>query len=482
MDAADVESQAKEISSHEVENVDAIEEFSFTGEEEKVLVRKIDLTLLPTIWVMYLLSYLDRTKQVLLRQGQARTLIANAKISGMEVDLNLTSNQYSIALVVFFVGYVVFEVPSNLALGRSRPSIFLPSIMILWGTLTCVMAVVKSFAHLVVLRTIIGCIESGFAPGVLLLLSSWYKQNEQSKRFGVFISAAVLSGAFGGLIAAGIVESLDGSHGIEGWRWLFIIEGVITIGFAIISIFILPDFPSTTRRLSDRERQIAVVRLTKQHVTAATEDTEHLSNLGACKVAYQDYRTWAFVIGYMVIVGSSTLTYFYPTLVEGLFGNASTKKINLLTVPIYGVAFIATGITSYYSDKVPTWRGLIIASWLAYSLICSVLVCTIYNFEARYVLLVLMAAGLWSTNGGTLAYASSAFAGMHPQARGVALAMVNALGNLAQIYGSYLFPESDSPKYIMGFSVISAMLAVGVVVFLFLHIWFRQRLRSNLVQ
>ncbi|KAI9926237.1 hypothetical protein ASPWEDRAFT_30629 [Aspergillus wentii DTO 134E9] len=467
MDPADVEGQMKDVSSHEIENV--TEAVSFSPEEEKALVKKIDLTLLPTVWIMYLLSYLDRTN------------IGNAKISGMEVELNLTSNQYSIALVVFFVGYVVFEVPSNLALGRSRPSIFLPSIMILWGALTCVMAAVKSFTHLVVLRVIIGCVEAGFAPGVILLLSSWYKQTEQSKRFGVFISAAVLSGAFGGLIAAGIVEGLEGVHGIQGWRWLFIIEGAATVGFAVISLFILPDFPGTSRRLSEREKQIAVTRLAIDNVTAATADSEHLSNVGACKVACRDWRAWAFVIGYMVIVGSSTLTYFYPTLVEGLFGNASTKKINLLTVPIYGVAFVATGITSYCSDKAPNNRGLIIAGWLTVSLICSIIVCTVYNFTARYVLLILMAAGLWATNGGTLAYASSAFGGMHPQARGVALAMVNALGNLAQIYGSYLFPEDDSPKYIMGFSVISAMLAVGVVVFLFLHVWFRRRLRSGTI-
>ncbi|KAJ5762854.1 major facilitator superfamily domain-containing protein [Penicillium manginii] len=469
MNATDLEGQGKEIASHEFENVDAIGAISFTDEEEKALVKKIDLTLLPTIWVMYLLSYLDRTN------------IGNAKISGMEVDLNLTSNQYSIALVVFFVGYVVFEVPSNLALSRSRPSIYLPSIMILWGALTCVMAAVKSFAHLVALRTILGCIEAGFAPGVILLLSSWYKQTEQSKRFGVFISAAVLSGAFGGLIAAGIVEGLEGAHGIRGWRWLFIIEGVITIGFAISSIFILPDFPTTTQRLSERERQIAVARLASQDSTATTPDTEHLGNFDACKVACKDLRTWTFTIGYMVIVGSSTLTYFYPTLVKGLFGSVSTKEINLLTVPIYGVAFVATGITSYYGDKISTWRGLIIACWLGFSLICSILVCIIQDFSARYALLVLMAAGLWSTNGGTLAYASSAFASMHPQARAVALAMVNALGNLAQIYGSYLFPVSDSPEYIMGFSVISAMLTVGVIVFLFLHVWFRRRLRSGLI-
>lgn len=94
--------------------------------------------------------------------------------------------------------------------------------MIIWGMLTCCMAAVHNFAHLVILRTIIGCIEAGFAPGVLLVLSSWYKRTEQSKRFGVYISAAILSGAFGGLLAAGIVDGLEGAHGIRGWRWLFV--------------------------------------------------------------------------------------------------------------------------------------------------------------------------------------------------------------------------------------------------------------------
>lgn len=308
--------------------------------------------------------------------------------------------------------------------------------MILWGMLTCLMAVIKDFKHLVVLRVIIGCVEAGFAPGVLLVLSSWYKRTEQSKRFGVYISAAILSGAFGGLLAAGIVNGLEGVHGIRGWRWLFIVEGAATVGFAIIALFILPDFPATSRRLSEREKHVAVARLATENVTATTADSERLSNWQAMKISVQDWRTWVFVVGYMVIVGSSTLTYFYPTLIKGLFGHASTYKVNLLTVPIYGFAFVCTAISSYYSDKIPAWRGLVIAGWLTFSLTCSIIVCAVYNFTARYVLLVLMAAGLWATNGGTLAYASSAFAGMNPQARGVSLALVNALGNLAQIYGS----------------------------------------------
>ncbi|KAL4889342.1 major facilitator superfamily domain-containing protein [Aspergillus ambiguus] len=456
-----------DISSTQFENAAEEMPVTFTPEEEKALVRKIDLCLLPMIWIMYLLSYMDRTN------------IGNAKIAGMQEDLDLSSNDYSIALVVFFVGYVVFEVPSNLVLSRTRPSIFLPSIMVLWGALTCIMAAIKDFKHLVVLRTLLGCVEAGFAPGVLLVLSSWYKRTEQSRRFGVYISAAILSGAFGGLLAAGIIQGLEGAHGLRGWRWLFIVEGAATVGVGLIAMFVLLDFPATSRSLSQRERDIALARLATENVTAVTQGGERLSPLQAIMLSVKDWRTWMFVIGYMVIVGSSTLSYFYPTLVEGLFTASSTTRVNLLTVPIYGAAFVCTAITAYYSDRIPLWRGLVISVWLTFSLACSIAVCAVYNFTARYILLVLMAAGLWATNGGCLAYASSAFAGMRPEARGVSLALVNALGNLAQIYGSYLFPDSDEPKYIMGFSVISAMLAVGVVVFLLLHIWLRRKVKRE---
>lgn len=140
----------------------------------------------------------------------------------MMEDLSLTSNEYSVALVVFFVSYVVFEVPSNLVLSRTRPSRFLPIIMFLWGGITCCMAVIHNYHQLVALRFVVGIFEAGFAPGILLILSSWYKKNEQSKRFGIYISAAVLSGAFGGILAGAITEGLDGAYGIAGWRWLFV--------------------------------------------------------------------------------------------------------------------------------------------------------------------------------------------------------------------------------------------------------------------
>jgi len=172
--------------------------------------------------------------------------------------------------------------------------------MVLWGALTCLMAVIRDFKHLIVLRTLIGCVEAGFSPGVLLVLSSWYKRTEQSKRFAAYISAAILSGAFGGLLAAVIVEGLEGVHGIRGWRWLFIVEGAATVGFAIIAAFVLPDFPATSRRLTQRERDIAVAQLANDNVTAMTDSSQRLSNVKATIDAVKCWKTWLFLIGYMV--------------------------------------------------------------------------------------------------------------------------------------------------------------------------------------
>ncbi|OSS47228.1 hypothetical protein B5807_09860 [Epicoccum nigrum] len=444
------------------DHVEVSEELTWTPEEEKRLIRKIDLYLLPTIWLMYLLSYMDRTN------------IGNAKIAGMADDLKLTSNEYSIALVVFFVTYVAFEPGSNMILVRWKPSLYLPTIMAIWGGLTCTMAAVNHFHHLVALRIFVGVFEAGFAPGILLIISSWYKREEQSKRFGVYMSAAILSGCFGGLLAGAITGGMEGTGGLRGWRWLFIIEGVATIVWAFIASFILLDFPATSTRLTERERAIAVARLREGGVKSYGLGDERMGKGRSLRLAILDWRTIGFVLGYMVIVGSSTLSYFYPTLVTGL-GYTNRVQAQYMTAPIYAVAFVCTAITTYFADRVSNHRGLLIASWLAFALITAICVCTVFDFSARYALLVLMAAGLWSSNALALSFASSTFGDMEPEVRAIALALVNAMGNLAQIYGAYLFPAEDKPKYLMGFGVISGMLGFGTLVYVFMHIAVRRK-------
>jgi len=193
-----------------------------------------------------------------------------------------------------------------------------------------------------------------------------------------------------------------------------------------------------------------------------------------------------------VIVGSSTLSYFYPTLVRGL-GYTDTVHAQYMTVPIYAVAFVCTAVTGYFCDKIPDWRGVVIAGWLTVSLITSIVVCTVYDYTTRYAMLIIMAAGLWAANALSLSFASSTFGSMEAETRAIALALVNAmgmlpfahkreprltaLGNLASIYGSYLFPAEDAPKYLMGFGVISGLLGVGITVYLLLNI-FVKRMQS----
>lgn len=193
----------------------------------------------------------------------------------------------------------------SMILAKTKPSIFLPTIMFLWGCVTIAMGWMPNYQTLVGLRVIIGILEAGFAPGVILILSSWYKPNEQSKRFGVYISAAILSGAFGGLIAGAIDSNLDGAHGIAGWRWLFIVEGAACAGWSLVSVFLLLDFPANSSRLTERERYLAITRLRYASRTQNTED-EAMGHKEAIKLYFINWRMWLFVVGYMAIVGSST--------------------------------------------------------------------------------------------------------------------------------------------------------------------------------
>ncbi|KAG4267237.1 hypothetical protein FPRO04_04849 [Fusarium proliferatum] len=418
-------------------------------EEEKKLVRKIDLFILPMMWFMYLMSYMDRTN------------VGNARIAGMDKDLNLDSNKYSIVLVVFFVGYVVFEVPSNMILTRTRPSRYLPGIMFVWGGVTIAMAFTRTYEHMIGFRILMGVLESGFAPGVLLLLSSWYKSEEQSKRFAVYISAAILSGAFGGLLAGSITSGLDGAH-----------------GKAVIAYFVLPDFPANTSRLkfSQAEIDLAIRRLQHDRQQVHSEDESKLGHWQAFKLSMTNWRTWLFVVGYMAIVGSSTLSYFYPTLVKGL-GYESTAA-QYMTIPIFGVAFIVTALTGYFADKNSKWRGVILCAWMSIAMLCAIIICVVYNFKARYALLVIMAAALWASNGLSLSYASITFGSMPTETRAISLAFVNAMGNLAQIYGAYLFPASEKPKYLKGFGVISGLCFTGAVSYILLHVFLQGKKRA----
>lgn len=252
---------------------------------ELALVRKIDVRLLPMIILMYIMNYLDRNN------------IAAARLAGLEDELELTGSQYLTALSILFVGYILMQIPSNLFLNKiGLPAVYLPSVMIAWGIISGATAGVQSFGGLVAVRFCLGFVEAAYFPGCLLFLSSWYTRNELGFRTAILYSGSLLSGAFSGLISAGITNSLDGVRNIRAWRWLFVIEGSITVVIAIAAYFVLPNFPRTTTWLNENERQLAIWRLDEDigEDDWNGNDNEHFFH--GMKLAFQDIKMYILVL------------------------------------------------------------------------------------------------------------------------------------------------------------------------------------------
>ncbi|KAF2812537.1 pantothenate transporter liz1 [Mytilinidion resinicola] len=431
-------------------------------DEEKKLVRKIDFFLMPTIWVLYVFSYMVWAS------------VCNAKVAGMNVDIGLSDTQYFLTIVLFQVGYVVAEVPSNMIMSRWRPSLYVPLLMICWGTVAASMSAVETPAQLLGVRFVLGIMEAGFSPAILFIISTWYRRHEQSKRFMIFLSAGILSGAFGGIIAGAITDSLNGKYGIAGWRWLFIVEGVATIGAALIAPFFLLDYPATTKKLTQAQRDLAVARLQADGITSRGETGERseVTHWRAFIHAISNWRLWLLCAGYMTIIGCYSLSYFNPTLVKGL--GYTAVKAQYMTVPLYVVAFAIAVPTCIIADRVPSYRPIMAGGVLILGSVFCALSAGIYAYVPLYVFLCFINSAIWTANPLALSYASVSMGPLEPETRAISLAIINGMGNLAQIYGSYLFPGADAPKYLKGFVAYAGLLFFGAAVYLAAFFLFRR--------
>lgn len=235
--------------------------------------------------LMYVMNYLDRNN------------IAAARLAGLEDELNLSSTQYLTALSILFVGYLLMQVPSNLFLNKlGKPALYLPTVMIVWGVISAATAGAQTFGGLIAIRFFLGFVEAAYFPGCLFFLSSWYTRKELGFRTAVLYSGALLSGAFSGLISAGITNGLDGAKGLRAWRWLFIIEGAITIVIAFAAYLVLPNFPRTTKWLTENERELAIWRLNEDIGEDDWVGSEQQTFFHGMKLAFADIKMWILVI------------------------------------------------------------------------------------------------------------------------------------------------------------------------------------------
>ncbi|KIX09213.1 uncharacterized protein Z518_00292 [Rhinocladiella mackenziei CBS 650.93] len=377
-----------------------------------------------------------------------RSNLGNARVAGMYDDLKLDDQDYYHAVVTFQVGYLIAGTPSNMILVRVRPSLYIPMLMILWGTCATCLGAIQTKGQLWAVRFLLGITEAGFAPGVFFLISAWYRKEEQSKRFIIFLSASILSGAFGGIIAGIIAKNLDGAQGIAGWRWLFIIEGVLTVAIAFIAPFFLLNFPATSNRLTLEEKD--------------TRAASKLSHWRAFLSAVLNWRLYFLAVPYMQLVGSSALAYFYPYLIQGLGYTAIDAQF--MTAPLYVVALAISIPLSILADKYSTARSLFVSAIMLTGGIFCGLAMGIQTYVPCYVFLCFINSAIWAGSPIALSYASSSLGPVDTETRAISLGIINGLSQLAQVYGSALFPSADAPAYYKGFGTYTGLCVLGATV------------------
>ncbi|KAF8645057.1 hypothetical protein AX16_008115 [Volvariella volvacea WC 439] len=272
-----------------------------SGIDERKLMRKVDLALIPWLSFLYLLSFLDRTS------------IGNAKLYNLETNLNITDDQYLLTLTIFFFSYAIFEIPSNVFIKRLRPSIWLSFLMLFWGIVMTLQGVVQNFGGLMGMRWLLGMFEAGLFPGVTYYLSCWYKRSEFGIRAAIFFSAATVSGAFGGLLAAAI-SNMDGVGGKPAWAWIFILEGLATVIAGAVSFWIIQDFPNMAKFLTEAERTVVIRRLQQDDQFSAAGEALKWKYIWKSLL---DCKTW---VGMLMYCGADMPLYafslFLPSIIN----------------------------------------------------------------------------------------------------------------------------------------------------------------------
>ncbi|KAF3799843.1 MFS transporter prlL [Colletotrichum gloeosporioides] len=433
---------------------------NYPEESRKKVFHKVDKRLIPMLALLYLICHIDRAN------------IGNAKIEGMVEDLGMSGVQYNTVLSIFFIPYVLFEVPSNIILKKvKRPSTYLGTLTLCWGIVMTCTGLVRNFAGLMVTRILLGIFEAGFFPGAIYLCSYWYMPSDLSVRISYFYCASALSGAFSGLLAAAIAE-MDGVAGLEGWRWIFILEGLATVCLGVTCFFLLIDTPTLSTRWLDPEeiRYLELSIFIKQGGGSRDEDSDR-------KVNWHDLRmnltNWRIYVQAYFLLCQSALSYgikfTLPTITKAM-GFANTQA-QLLSAPPYVAAAISAVSFAKVSDRF-FWRMPFLAIPLAivavgYSIILSLNGALEEKKGVAYFSVVLAVIGIYPIQAAAASWNANNIAPASRRAIGIAL--MNCVGNVGGIVGSFMYLESEKPKYHTGFGLSLAFGGSGLIVALLLE-------------
>ncbi|TDL16518.1 MFS general substrate transporter [Rickenella mellea] len=386
------------------------------------------LRLMPLVALIFLLNYVDRNA------------VATARLQGLEKDLHLEGVQYQTVIAILYLSYAPAQIPSNMILNRvTRPSLYIGGCVVLWGMISALTATTRSFSAIIVCRIFLGLPEAAFYPGTMYLLSRWYTRKELAFRSSILFSGLLLSNAFGSLIAAGILSTMEGKRGIRAWRWLFLTEGTITIFIGFQVMWILPDYPNNTRWLTSDERLLAQARIAED-AGEADQDTTEDTAFSGLNMAVRDPKVALFVMMTMFGQVAASFVNYFPTLVATLGFN--TTATLLLVSPPWICSTIACIVNATHADKTgerffhtagPYWVMLV-----GYAIALST-----SNFAARYFSTFLLAVGYC---GIPLVWVTNSFP-RPPAKRAAAMGIVNGLSNFGSLAGAFVWNSKWGPGY-----------------------------------
>jgi len=407
---------------------------------EDLTYKKVAWRIMPLLMICYIVAYLDRVN------------VGFAKLQ-MLSDLGFSEAVYGFGAGIFFFGYFIFEVPSNIILHRVGARVWIARIMVTWAVVSGACMFVSTPTSFYVMRFLLGLAEAGFFPGIILYLTYWFPSARRSKIVSIFMAAIPLAGLIGGPLSGWVMESVAGVSGLKGWQWMFVLEAIPAVVLAIVVFFYLDDSIKSAKWLSAEEKNLLADKI--------AEDQREKIDHGSFGAVIKDGRLWlAVVVYFCIVMGQYSLTFYLPTLIKTA-GIKGILNIGLFTAIPYGTAVVSMIWFGLRSDKkrerrwhlvIPMYMGVV-------GLVGSALAGTT-NTEIAVAFLTLAAAGVLSATPLFWALPTSFLAGASAAA---GIAAINSVGNLSGFVAPFLIGaiKDATGSSNIGLYVISCVLVIG---------------------
>jgi ACS family tartrate transporter-like MFS transporter len=403
------------------------------------LIRRIVRRLIPFLCLLYVVNYLDRTN------------VAMAKLQ-MLGDTGISEYAYGVGAGLFFLGYFLFEVPSNLILEKVGARIWLTRIMVTWGLISGAMMFVRGTQSFYALRFLLGLAEAGFFPGIVLYLTYWIPSSRRAGVMAAFLTSTAISGVLGNPLA-GLLMKMNGIGGLHGWQWLFVIEGIIPVLLGGVSIMLLSDRPSAAKWLTADEVAWINAQLAREH---ATHEGHHIAEM---KAALRGGRLWHLsVLYFMLAAGIYGFVFWAPTIIKSV-AKLSDLEVGIYSAIPYLVAAISMVVIGWHVDRTNERRKHIAACALTAATGIAILPAC-HSLPTALAAMCLAAIGIWGSLGPVWALSTRFLRG---SAAAGGIAIINSIGALAGFFAPTVIGRDRTSGLLM---VAGALVCGAVLVML----------------